>query len=152
MKEAAVFIREAGSGDRDGIYSLVIDLGYSGLKRDEFNNAFELLLPRNDQWMLIAVDRDTREVLGLASMSERPQVRLGGSLVTIDEFVIRETRRGRGIGTALLAEAKNRAMKMGARRLQLDTNRTRESYLRGFYPKHGFAEADSAVMRIDFAK
>lgn len=35
-------------------------------------------------------------------------------------------------------------------RLELETNRARESYLRRFYVKNGFTEADSAVMRIDY--
>jgi len=35
-------------------------------------------------------------------------------------------------------------------RLELETNRARESYRRGFYIKNGFTEADSAVMRIEY--
>jgi hypothetical protein len=42
------------------------------------------------------------------------------------------------------------ARKLGARRLELETNRARESYRRRFYVKNGFTEADSAVMRIEY--
>ncbi|MBI3075702.1 MAG: hypothetical protein HYY85_01750 [Deltaproteobacteria bacterium] len=34
-------------------------------------------------------------------------------------------------------------------RLELHTNRARESYGRGFYQRHGFREADSALLRWD---
>ena len=100
--------------------------------------------------MLIAEDSENRKVLGLASMSERPQLRLGASLVTIDEFVISEAARGRGVGALLLAEAKRCALARRAKRLQLDTHRQRESYRRRFYVKNGFSEVDSAVMRLEF--
>ena len=143
-------IREAVIEDRGAIYGLLVELGYPGIDRGRFDKTFEQFLARDDLWLLVA-ERDHR-VLGLASMSERPQLRLAGSLVTIDEMVIGEAARGLGIGAMLLAEAKRRAKELGARRLQLDTSRKRESYLRGFYAKNGLTEADSAVMRLEFPK
>src|SRR6202008_3421012 len=97
----------------------------------------------------VAEDED-ENIVGLASISNRPQLRLTGNLVTIDEFVIAADARGKGIGRELLNGAVAMAKKLGARRLELETNRARESYRRGFYVKNGFSEADSAVMRIDY--
>ncbi|PYT05931.1 MAG: hypothetical protein DMF60_10365 [Acidobacteria bacterium] len=70
--------------------------------------------------------------------------------ITIDEFVVADNARGRGVGRALLEHIKSMARKAGARRLELNTNRARESYRRAFYIKNGFTEADSAVMRIEY--
>jgi GNAT superfamily N-acetyltransferase len=144
-------VRLAVANDRDVIYALIAELGYPDVDRSRFDVTFDALLKRSDLWVLIAEDKANRKVLGLASMSERPQLRLGASLVTIDEFVISGAARGRGVGALLLAEAKSCAVARGAKRLQLDTNRQRESYRRGFYLKNGFSEADSAVMRLEFS-
>lgn len=86
-------------------------------------------------------------VVGLMSMSRRPQLRLAGPIVTIDEMIVTEDARGAGIGAKLLQVAKTHAVGIGARRLELLTARGRPSYARGFYVKNGLVEADSAVMR-----
>jgi N-acetylglutamate synthase-like GNAT family acetyltransferase len=87
------------------------------------------------------------KVVALMTLGARPQVRLGGVVMTIDELVVTEGARGAGVGTTLLERAKAEATKAGARRLELHTARGRQSYERGFYAKAGFVEVDSAVMR-----
>lgn len=151
MSESSVKIRVADKKDREELYDLIHELGYSNLQQSEFDKTFDEHLLRRDLWVLIAEETATGKILGLASMSERPQLRLAGPLVTIDEFVISEQARGMGIGALLLEEAKRQANSFGASRLQLDTNRQRESYQRRFYNKNGFTEADSAVMRLEFS-
>jgi GNAT superfamily N-acetyltransferase len=151
-RDNSVSIRLARPEDGNSVYQMMAELGYASLERGRFDRAFQTVLDRSDVWVLVAEDVQSRRMLGLASMSERPQLRLAGILVTIDEFVIREDARGRGVGKALLEEAKRRARALGARRLQLDTNRGRESYRRGFYVKNDFIEADSAVMRMELEK
>jgi len=89
-------------------------------------------------------------VIGLASISRRPQLRLNGDLITIDELVVADSMRGLGVGREILDHIKSRCRELGARRLELETNRARKSYKRRFYLKNGFTEANSAVMRIDF--
>jgi GNAT superfamily N-acetyltransferase len=96
--------------------------------------------------VLVAEDAN-RRVVGMLSLSHRPQLRLGGTLVTIDELVVAERARGSGVGRALLRRAQDIASDTGALRVELTTNRTRESYERAFYAKNGFIEANSAVMR-----
>lgn len=96
--------------------------------------------------VLMEVDSPAR-VVGLATLSIRPQLRLGAQVATLDEFVVDGSERGRGLGGLFLRELEERAFACGAVRLELHTRRTRESYTRGFYVKHGYQEADSAVLR-----
>src|SRR5207249_4513720 len=116
---------------------------------ERFAETYQAVLEHPAMFIIIAEDEND-ELIGLASMSNRPQLRLTNNLVTIDEFVIADGARGKGVGRELLNAAIAMAKKLGARRLELETNRARESYRRGFYVKNGFTEADSAVMRIDY--
>jgi GNAT superfamily N-acetyltransferase len=125
------------------------DLGYPDVELAQFAETYHAVLEHPTMLLIVAED-ENEEVIGLASISNRPQLRLTGNLVTIDEFVIAADARGKGVGRELLNGAIAMAKKLGARRLELETNRARESYRREFYVKNGFSEADSAVMRIDY--
>src|SRR5262249_5848797 len=99
---------------------------------------------------VIVAEDETSAIVGMASVTFRPQLRLTSDLVTIDELVVADSVRGRGVGRALLDHVKAIAVDASAGRLELETNRARESYRREFYVKNGFVEANSAVMRIDY--
>lgn len=142
-------IRTANESDLPAAFKLMEELGYPDLSLARFAETYHALLEHPAMLLMVAED-ENGEVVALASMSNRPQLRLTGVLVTIDELVIADHARGRGVGRELLAAAKATAEKLGARRLELETNRARESYRRGFYIKNGFVEADSAVMRIEY--
>jgi N-acetylglutamate synthase-like GNAT family acetyltransferase len=138
-------IATATSTDATAAYALVRDLGYDRLEAAAFRAAFEAVLADRAQTVWLA-ERDG-QVLGLMSLSRRPQLRLGGLIMTVDEMVVAEQARGTGVGRRLLQLAKTEATRAGARRLELLTGRGRPSYDRGFYVKNGFEEMDSAVMR-----
>lgn len=142
-------IRRATENDVQAAFNLMAELGYPDLSLPRFAEAYHAVLEHPAMLLIVAEDEDEK-IIGLASISNRPQLRLTGNLVTIDEFVIAADARGKGVGRALLSGAIAMARKLGARRLELETNRARESYRRGFYVKNGFTEADSAVMRIDY--
>ncbi|HLG15786.1 MAG TPA: GNAT family N-acetyltransferase [Blastocatellia bacterium] len=144
-------IREAAEGDFDAAYDLTSSLGYPKLDRAAFAATFAEVLQHPEMVLVVAELTDGR-VVALASISHRPQLRLAGKIVTLDELVVAGDARGLGVGRTLLDEAKRLAARLDARRLQLETNRARESYKRGFYVKNGFIEADSAVMRIEVAQ
>jgi GNAT superfamily N-acetyltransferase len=148
MTEAQPKIRRAGLADVIAAYDLMAALGYPNLASDSFASTFADVLKRPDMIVLVAEESMGR-VVGLISISHRPQLRLAGTLVSVDELVVAADARGKGIGRALLNEAKHLAEKLGACRIELETNRARESYRRGFYVKNGFIEADSAIMRFE---
>jgi GNAT superfamily N-acetyltransferase len=124
------------------------ELGYPDLTIARFAEVYSSV--QKHPTMTLIVAEDDGEVVGLASISRRPQLRLAADLITIDELVVADSARGLGVGRALLEHVKEMAGRSGARRLELETNRARESYRRRFYVKNGFTEANSAVMRIEY--
>lgn len=58
----------------------------------------------------------------------------------ISVLFLRPSARGQGLGAELLETVKAEALERGASRLSLLNNRSRESYERGFYQKHGWEE------------
>jgi GNAT superfamily N-acetyltransferase len=139
-------IRAATPNDASAVFTLLHELGYESLEADKFGIAFQAVLNHSEMHVLVAEDAD-RNVLGMISVSHRPQLHLGGTIVTIDELVVTAQARGTGAGRALLEHARKIAGDLGAQRLELTTNRSRESYARAFYTKNGFSEVNSAVLR-----
>lgn len=149
MSNHSLLIRPATESDAQRAFELMTDLGYSDLSLARFTQTCQSVLKNPAMMLMLAEDGDG-EVIGLASISHRPQLRFSGDIMSIDELVVADSARGRGVGRDLLNAVKAIAEKMGVRRLELETSRKRESYRREFYIKNGFTEADSAVMRIDY--
>ena len=143
-----LLIREASENDVQSAYEMMTSLGYPNLPRNEFAGIFLAVLAGENSQVLLAVEA-TGRTLGLMSISLRPQLRLAGTILCIDELAVIAEARGAGVGRALLSEAKKIAQEQKAQRIELHTNRARESYRRNFYVKSGFTEADSALMRMD---
>jgi GNAT superfamily N-acetyltransferase len=130
------------------VLGLLKQLGYAPDER-AFDETFAQVVRHPEAAVFVATDG--LHVVGYLALSQRPQIRLGGRIATIDELVVSEERRGEGIGSALLEAALALARGLGCRRVELTTARGRESYTRGFYARHGFVEADSAVLRLEDA-
>jgi len=141
-------IRPATESDLQAAFDLMVELGYPDLSIALFTQTY--LAVRKHPAMDLVVAEESGRVVGLASISRRPQLRLAADLITIDELVVSAGARGLGVGRALLEHVKSMSKLPGIRRLELETNRARESYRRRFYVKNGFTEANSAVMRIDY--
>lgn len=142
-------LRRASASDGVAIRELLVELGYVQLADEPLaseltSTVAEVLADgARDTWLAEA----RGQIVGLLSLSTRPQLRVAGLIVTVEELVVRATERGAGVGTALVRIAQHHTVRVGARRLELLTNRTRPVYERGFYLKCGFTEANSAVMR-----
>ena len=141
-------IRRAEENDVDIVYKLIVALGYPGIATDDFKHSYSEVLA-NHQSIILLAESAEGQVLGVLTLSHRPQLRLAGTILCLDEFAVSEDRRGMGVGRALLQEAKNTAVELQAKRIELHTNRARESYARSFYVKNGFTEANSALLRLD---
>jgi N-acetylglutamate synthase-like GNAT family acetyltransferase len=147
LSAGEISIRKAASSDVESIWRLLADLGYGDQTLSTFEETFRTVSLNSAISVLVAEAGD--RIVGLASTSHRPQLRLGGLLVSLDEFVVAAEYRGCGVGRLLLEGVKAHARALKACRLELETNRVRESYKRGFYVKNGFTEVNSAVLRID---
>jgi len=143
-----VIVRALTHADAGAAHALLVELGYEALDRAAFDTVLERLLAHPEMRAWVA-DDGALGLLGLVTLSWRAQLRLGGTLATIDELVVTEGARGKGVGSALVRAARDHARSLGAVRLQLETNRARDVYRRRFYPKLGFTEVDRAVMRIE---
>lgn len=92
----------------------------------------------------VAVDADG--VAGYLALHWMPYLLLPGPSGHVSELFVRPSRRGRGLGAALLEAAEAEARERGAFRLELCNRRDRESYQRGFYAKAGWTEREEMAV------
>jgi len=96
--------------------------------------------------IFVAADPQDRPV-GMVSLSHRPQLRLRGRIATVDELVVTESWRRRGVGRALVQQVIERC---GARALsvkRIEVSAYAHESLQGFFASCGFAHVDRTVMR-----
>jgi GNAT superfamily N-acetyltransferase len=84
-------------------------------------------------------------VMGYIAVHWLPYLFLRGPEGYIAELFVCQAMRNQGIGTALLETVLQEARRRGCARLALINTRTRESYERGFYLKHGWIERGDAA-------
>ena len=96
--------------------------------------------------IFVAADAQDKPV-GMVSLSHRPQLRLRGRIASVDELVVTESWRRRGVGRALMQQVIERC---GARALsvkRLEVSAYAQEELRGFYESCGFVMVDRMVLR-----
>jgi GNAT superfamily N-acetyltransferase len=82
------------------------------------------------------------EVVGYLAIHWVPFPMIQGWEAYISDLIVRQSLRGAGIGRRLLERAESEARKRGCARLMLNNSKTTQSFVRGFYPKHGFRERE----------
>lgn len=148
-----VTIRSAKPSDAIAIAELLKGLGYK-TSLTSLKKRLAVLAASPSATLLVAVNphasiAEAGQALGLATLSFRDQLRFEGPIATLDELVVKDAARGRGIGRVLCTEALRVAKDRGALRLSLLTDRSRESYIRGFYTQFGFHEDAAAHFVFD---
>lgn len=112
------------------------------------------VLSHPEMEVIVACDSMDKPV-GLITLSHRPQLRMKGRIVSIDELVVAPAWRRRRVGTELMRRALERAKVLSAKRVELVTHQARGDSVKRFYESCGFTEADSFVMRhaeMDFRR
>jgi GNAT superfamily N-acetyltransferase len=91
----------------------------------------------DDSHSAFVAENEKLKVIGYSSVHFLPYFFLPGPEGYVSELFISAETRGKGVGTALLEMVIGEAQKRGCARLSLINSRTRESYIRQFYEKHG---------------
>lgn len=89
----------------------------------------------------------SRQVLGMLCLLFTISTAQGGPVCTLEDVIVREDARGRGIGSRLLEHAVAYARDRGFTRITLLTDRDNAGAQR-LYERHGFARSEMTVMRL----
>ncbi len=152
-ENTAIAIRDAVPEDAPAIDAVLRSLGWfthlDDIPSDETRARIARVItekcsPGGDNTLLVA-ESDAQRVVGYLFVHWLPNLIFGGEGYVSELFILPDAR-GHGIGGALLEEAKRRGVARGYQRLTLFNRRERESYQRGFYPKHGWVERDDTAL------
>ena len=152
-KDSTISIRNALPDDAAAVDTILRSLGWFA-HLDEIPPAesqariarqiAEKCLPGADHTLLVA-ETAAGGVNGYLFVHWLPNLIFGDEGYVSELFVLPESR-GHGVGTALLEEARRIGIARGCTRLTLFNRRERESYQRGFYPRHGWVERTDAAL------
>jgi GNAT superfamily N-acetyltransferase len=137
-------IRRARRGDAEALAALLRELGFP---EGSDTQTVHWVTSHPEIEIFVACDPQDRPV-GMLSLSHRPQLRLRGRIATVDELVVTEVWRRRGVGKALLLHAIERAKVLSVKRLELASRQDGGSEMARFYESCGFV-ADCQVFRHD---
>lgn len=145
--QISTLIRKAGIQDIPEIINLLKELGYNLEDTKDFRTSWNNIVTNSQMGILVALTEN--KISGYLAYSFKPQLRLTGFSMEIDELSVSTSFRNYGIGSKLIERVKSIAKENNIKRIILATNRERESYTRGFYQKNGFIEKNSAWMKLD---
>src|SRR4051794_37721688 len=143
MPDDVVTIRPATAADAAPIAELLGQLGYP-CEASAVPERLSRLGAGHDAAAIVAVLDGT--VVGLATMHSRIVLHSADPVAQLTALVVPETRRGRGVGRALVAAADAWARERGAKRLVVTTALHREDAPR-FYERLGFSHTGRRYAR-----
>ena len=131
-------VRDATLMDAPVIVELVKELARSMGEESPLIEAYvATYLGSTSNTILLAEAQDG--ILGLLSYSLRPNLYHSGDICLIEELIVGEKARGRGIGTSLLGELLSRMTLKDIREISVSTLPDNHLAIE-FYRKHGFKE------------
>ncbi len=145
-------IRKAAEHDAAAISAILRELGWFEYLSAETTQETEQRVRRHialfnadDSHSLYVAESSGGEVVGYAAIHWLPYLFLKGPEGYLSELFVRESERGKGIGTRLMEVIKAEARVHGCSRLMLVNSRSRESYRRGFYKELGWEEREGVA-------
>ena len=118
-----VNIREATINDQAEVFNLLRQLITSTLPESPINQPGAIETFRKiveDEQGTILVAEEDGQMLGLVTLSYPVAIRCGGSYSCIEEFIVTEQARGKGVGSKLLKAAIRKAAENGSYELQVN--------------------------------
>jgi len=88
----------------------------------------------------ILVSLEDQNVLGFVNVHFVDFPMVVGRECYITDLLVKESERGKGIGTALVEAAEKAARKRGCTRIMLNNGKWTPAYQNGYYSKFGFGE------------
>lgn len=136
-------IRRARRGDSEALAALLRELGYA---EGTDTQTVHWVISHPEIEIFVAGDAQDKPV-GMLSLSHRPQLRFKGRIATIDELVVTEAWRRRGVGKALVLHAIERAKVLSVKRLEMVAARSRGEGMRRFAEACGLTDVDWVLYR-----
>jgi len=137
-------VRPARRGDGDSLASLLTELGYPG-SADQATVHWVISHPEIE--VFVAGDVQDRPI-GMVTFSHRPQLRARGRVARIEELVVTQAWRRKGVGRELVRRVLDRIRVLSVKQLEVVTHLGRSEFARDFYVACGFTEVDSVVLRL----
>jgi len=144
-------IREAQTQDAPAIAAIVRELGWFAhinaepLESTVARITSHLALCNADDSHSVYVAELEGVVRGYAAVHWCPYLLFTGPEGYVSELFVADEAREQGIGTKLLDTIEQEARSRGCSRLGLLNLRSRESYKRDFYRKHGWVEREEVA-------
>jgi len=144
-----VEVREACASDWPAVSALLAELGRPDVRgrddEEDHRGRFEDYLARTDALGLVAVDDG--EVVGFIDLEFRQRLNFAQEEAWVPDLVVAEASRSRGAGSALLAEALERARERGCFALELESAVWRER-AHAFYVREGLTHSGHAFTNL----
>jgi ribosomal protein S18 acetylase RimI-like enzyme len=134
----SINIRDAGPEDAAAIVRLIAELGGQSPVTKEYVESY-LSFPGSG--VLLAEEGD--QTIGLLSYSVRPNLYHAGDSCLIEELIVHEPARGRGVGSALMSELFRRLISTGCAEVSVSTMPGNQRAIK-FYKYHGLI--DEAIL------
>jgi len=97
--------------------------------------------------LFVAADAQDR-VVGLITLSHRPQLRLRGRVLSVDELVVAPEWRRKGVGRALIQRALERSRSLSVKRIEIAPHPADPEGAAAFLTACGFRPAEGALMHF----
>ncbi len=115
-------------------------------------NAFELLVESPQSLVIVAINNETNQIIGMATGQVLISTAEGGNSLWIDDVIIEYRYRGKGIGEAVLQYLEKMAIEnFDITRMQLCADINNNSAL-AFYEKNNWQRTHSIVLRNKLSK
>jgi len=156
LKKQKVRIRPLRADDIDTVMQLHRELGWNPAFRADgstLRGRLMELIGGDNALLLVAEFND--EVAGYIHGEIVTYLLFAGREMLVSELFVRETSRGKGVGSALLSAIEAEAVRHKCFRISVLNSRERESYKRGFYARLGYderAHVANFIKRLDWGE
>lgn len=155
-KKTKVKIRPLRAGDIEAVMQLHRELGWNpAFKADGSTLRGRLTALFDEENALLLVAELQGKVLGYVHGEIVTYLLFAGREMLVSELFVRQSERGKGVGSALMSAIEAEAVMRKCFRVTVLNSRERESYKRGFYPSLGYEERSQTATftkRVDWGE